>query len=54
MLSLVVNGQTMNFNSGYDMWIFAMLNHPNWFLSEKMTDRSEISSLVGQYAKKRG
>lgn len=51
--SLVVNGQCHSFKSGYDMWIFAMLTKPQWFLSEDLTDRSEVNSIVGQYGKKR-
>lgn len=51
--TLVVNGQSHSFKSGYDLWIYAMLHRPDWFLSEKMTDRAEVSSIVSQYAKKR-
>lgn len=46
MLSLVVNGQTMNFNSGYDMWLWSMLNKPSWLLSEKMTDHREVADVL--------
>lgn len=46
MLSLVVNGKTMNFNNGYDMWLWAMLNKPKWFLSEDMTDHREVADVL--------
>lgn len=46
MLSLLVDGKEMVFNSGYDMWIFAMLNKPKWFLHEKMTDQKEVADIL--------
>ena len=45
-MSLVVNGKTYTFNTGYDMWLWAMLNKPRWFLSEGLTDGGEVSDVV--------
>lgn len=47
MLNLKTSdNQNLTFKSGYDLWIWAMLNRPKWFLSEKMTDNREVSDMV--------
>lgn len=45
------DGQTHNFKSGYDLWVWAAFHRPSWLLSEKLTDRREINDII-QNAKK--
>lgn len=40
------DGQTLEFKSGYDMFIWACMNRPQWVLTENLTDRRELNDII--------